>query len=61
MLNIEKVRQGNVTIIRVSGDVDEDGVKELRIALVNCLRDNGYNVIVNLSGMKFNLKAYEFA
>ena len=53
MLNIEKVRQGNVTIIRVSGDVDEDGVKELRIALVNCLRDNGYNVIVNLSGMKF--------
>ncbi len=53
MLKIERVRQGDVTIIRVSGDVDEDGVKELRISLVNCLRDNGYNVIVNLSGMKF--------
>jgi len=53
MLNIEKEQVGGVAIIRVSGDVDEDGVKDLRIALVNCLRDNDYNVIVNLSGMKF--------
>lgn len=53
MLSIEQVRQGGVTIIRVSGDVDEEGVKELRIALVNCLRDNAYNVVVNLSGMRF--------
>jgi len=53
MLNIERERQGEVTIIRISGDVDEEGVKELRIALVECLRENAYNVIVNLSGMKF--------
>lgn len=53
MLNIEKEVRGDLTVIRVIGDVDEDGVKDLRIALVNCLRDNGYNVIVNLSGMKF--------
>ena len=53
MLNIEKEVRDDVTIIRVIGDVDEDGVKDLRIALVNCLRDNGYNVVVNLSGMKF--------
>lgn len=53
MLNIEKEVRDEVTIIRVMGDVDEDGVKDLRIALVNCLRDNGYNVVVNLSGMKF--------
>ena len=37
----------------MDGEVDEDGVRQLRIALVNCLRNNGYNVIVNLSGMKF--------
>lgn len=53
MLNIEKEVREDVTIIRVIGDVDEEGVKDLRIALVNCLRDNGYNVVVNLSGMKF--------
>ena len=53
MLNIEKEVRDEVTLIRVMGDVDEDGVKDLRIALVNCLRDNGYNVVVNLSGMKF--------
>lgn len=53
MLNIEKEVRDDVTIIRVIGDVDEGGVKDLRIALVNCLRDNGYNVVVNLSGMKF--------
>ncbi len=53
MLNIETHRADDITIVRVDGEVDEDGVRELRIALVNCLRKNGYNVVVNLSGMKF--------
>ena len=53
MLNIEKEEVGNVTIVRVQGDVDEDGVRQMRISLVHCLRNNGYNVVVNLSGMKF--------
>ena len=53
MLKIETQKAENIAIVRVDGEVDEDGVRQLRIALVNCLRDNGYNVIVNLSGMKF--------
>ena len=53
MLNIETLKAGDIAIVRVEGEVDEDGVRQLRIALVNCLRDNGYNVVVNLSGMKF--------
>lgn len=53
MLNIETRRADDVTIVRVEGEVDEDGVRQLRIALVNCLRNNGYNVVVNLSGMQF--------
>ena len=53
MISIESLTQGDVTIVRVEGDVDEDGVRQLRMALVGCLRDNGYNVVVNLSGMKF--------
>jgi len=53
MLNIERERIGDVAIERVSGDIDEDGVKTLRIALVNCLRENCYHVVVNLEDMKF--------
>lgn len=53
MLNIETRRADDVTVVRVDGEVDEDGVRQLRIALVNCLRNNGYNVVVNLSGMQF--------
>lgn len=53
MLNIETQKRGGITVVRVEGDVDEEGVRQLRMALVNCLRDNGYNVVVNLSGMKF--------
>ncbi len=53
MLSIETQKSEEIAIVRVEGEVDEDGVRQLRIALVNCLRDNGYNVVVNLSGMKF--------
>ncbi len=53
MLNIETRKTDDIAIVRVDGEVDEDGVRQLRIALVNCLRNNGYNVVVNLSGMKF--------
>ena len=53
MLNIETEKAEDIAIVRVDGEVDEDGVRQLRIALVNCLRNNGYNVVVNLSGMKF--------
>ena len=53
MLNIETRKADGIAIVRVDGEVDEDGGRQLRIALVNCLRSNGYKVVVNLSGMKF--------
>ena len=53
MLKITREQNGEVAVIRVQGDVDEESVKDLRIALVNCLRDNSCHVVVNLSGMKF--------
>ncbi len=53
MLHIDKVKQDGLTVIRLEGDVDEDGVKQLRIALVDCLRENEHNVLVNLEGMRF--------
>jgi len=53
MVSIQTQKRGGVSIVRVTGDVDEDGVRQLRMVLVECLRDNGYHVVVNLSGMRF--------
>ena len=53
MLSINMDPQDKVMIIRVKGDVDEEGVKQLRIALVNCLREGHFHVVMNLSEMSF--------
>lgn len=53
MLSIDSQKAGDVRVIRVEGDVDEEGSTALRIALVNCLRENAHNVVVNLEGMRF--------
>lgn len=53
MLRIETDFEGDVAVVRVQGDVDEEGVTDLRIALVNCMKEQTYNVVVDLSGMRF--------
>lgn len=53
MLRIESRTEGDVAILRLKGDVDEEGVTDLRIALVNCMKEKLYNVVVDLSGMRF--------
>ena len=53
MLSINMDPQDKVMIVRVKGDVDEEGVKQLRIALVNCLRENHVYIVMNLSEMSF--------
>lgn len=53
MLHIERIQVAHQVVLRVEGDIDEAGVKELRIALVDCLRDGQHHVVVNLTGMRF--------
>jgi len=53
MLRVDTSAMGPVSVIRLEGDIDEDGATDLRIALVACLRDNHFNVVVNLSGVRF--------
>ena len=53
MLKVETSKLGPVTVIRLEGDIDEEGVGALRIALVRCLRESRHHVVVNLSGVKF--------
>lgn len=53
MLQIEKETVSGQAVLRINGDIDEEGVKQLRIALVDCLRENEHHVVVNLKGMRF--------
>lgn len=53
MLRIDTENIGDGVVLRLDGDVDEEGVKQLRIALVDCLRDNHHHVVLNLQGMRF--------
>ena len=53
MLKIEREQMGRVAVLRLYGDVDEGSVEELRMALVGCLREEYYDIVLNLSGMKF--------
>ncbi|MBI2432117.1 MAG: STAS domain-containing protein [Candidatus Hydrogenedentes bacterium] len=53
MLHIDRLESGSVTVLRLEGDIDEDGMNELRLALMGCIQDHRYNVVVNLEGVKF--------
>ncbi len=52
MLTTEQERRGNVVVVRAEGDIDEDGVKTLRVALANVIREKEYDVVVNLEGVR---------
>lgn len=52
-MKTERVDMGVVTVLRMEGDIDEGGVKDLRNALLNCLKDQRYNVIVNVENVNF--------
>lgn len=53
MLNAERTKSGNVMVVRLEGDIDEDGVKVLRSTLLDCLKEQSCHVVVNLSEVKF--------
>lgn len=53
MLQVESEIAGPITIMRLEGEIDEDGVKALRIALVDSIREGRHEVIVNLTNVGF--------
>ena len=53
MLHIEREFFDDQAVLRLEGDVDEEGVKQLRIALVDCFREDCKDVVVNMLGMRF--------
>ena len=51
-MEIQRKDMGMVTVLRPAGDFDLDGVNQLRLVLLNCLKDKRRNIIVNCSGMR---------
>lgn len=53
MLKSERLESGAVTVLRLMGDIDEEGMNQLRTDLMACIQDQRFNVVVNMSGVKF--------
>ena len=53
MMNINRVEMGPVTVLRLEGDIDEDGVSVLRLGLLGCLKEKRCRVVMNLSGVRY--------
>ena len=53
MLTIDKYESGMVTVLRLDGDIDEDGMNVLRLSLMECIQDQRCHVVVNLAAVKF--------
>lgn len=53
MLKIDKYENGAVTVLRLEGDIDEDGMNVLRLGLMECIQSQRCHVVVNLSAVKF--------
>ena len=53
MINIERTKNGAVTILRLEGDIDEQGMNQLRLALTECIHDERYRLVVNMAEVRF--------
>jgi anti-sigma B factor antagonist len=53
VLNIERLESGAVTVLRLEGDIDEDGMNQLRLSLAQCIQDQRCSLVVNLEQVKF--------
>jgi len=51
-MKLEREENGSVTVLRLTGDIDEHGVNTLRLGLLRCIKDRRCNIVVNLSGVR---------
>ena len=47
-MNIDRAEVGNVTVLRLQGDLNETGVDKLRTVLFECISAGRANLIINL-------------
>ena len=53
MLNIERSEMGGITLLRLHGDIDDEGRNRLRLMLARCADADRCHIVVNLAGVKY--------
>lgn len=51
-MEIQRKDLGSVTVLSPFGDIDLDGVNQLRLALLDCIREKRLNVVVACGGIR---------
>ena len=52
MVSIKRVQVGLVTVLRLHGDLDEDGAYALHVGLLECVKERRRRVVVNFSDVQ---------
>lgn len=52
-MHIERTDHGNVTVLRLEGNLDEGGIDAIRESLLECLSQGRFNLIINLHKVRF--------
>jgi anti-anti-sigma factor len=52
-MTVERVDIGKVTVLRIEGDIDENGVEALRSILYECLSEARVHLVLNLQGVRY--------
>ena len=52
-MTVDRADLGNVTVLNLSGDLDEGGVNELRTSLFECITQERFNLVISLSEVRF--------
>jgi anti-sigma B factor antagonist len=52
-MNLDRTNIGQVTVLRLEGDLDEGGVDKLREGLYACIADGRFCLVLNFSEVRF--------
>ncbi len=52
-MNVETTESGTATVLRLEGDLDEQGINDLRTALYDCMCRGHFKLVVNLREVRF--------
>ena len=52
-MHVERTDLGDVTVLRLDGDLDENGIDALREAFYACMTQGHFNLVLNLRNVQF--------
>ncbi|GMV99537.1 MAG: hypothetical protein AMXMBFR84_06760 [Candidatus Hydrogenedentota bacterium] len=52
-MKAERIDMGAVTVLRLSGDIDERGVDALRTQLYDCITGGRFKIVLNMTDVRY--------